>query len=536
MERDATHREHAGEIQRISGYRDFNDHPQYFRLTRWIYLRSWLSAERPSILFDLATSWLVRNKVLLPGVTTLERHIASIRERTSARLWRILSAAPTKAHREHLESLLFVSDGERQSRLDCLRQGPTRVSGPSLVKALARFEEFRSLGVGSLDLAAAPPARVKALARYAASAWAPNVARMPDERRIATLLSFARVFEVTALDDAIDLLDLLISDILAEAEKLGRKERLRTIRDLDDAALTLKDVGRILLDDDLDEINLRQAIFARVSREELAEAVTLVELLARPRDERYEKELIDRYRRVRRFLPALLKTVTFKTAPSGVSVLRALDFLRSIEGQSRPDLSGAPLGVVPSRWWHLVVSTDKQIDRRAYTLCVVSRLQDALRRRDIFVPGSERWGDPRVKLLHGKAWESARPKICHTLGHQRTAGAELSGLERLLYKAYRRSAENLPGNPAVRISKENGKDTLVLSSLEKLPEPPRLLALRDTVAALLPKVDLPEALLEVHVRTGFADEFTHVSESDARVSPHSSQIRVIRDPSRSLDD
>ena len=58
---------------------------------------------------------------------------------------------------------------------------------------------------------------------------------------------------------------------------------------------------------------------------------------------------------------------------------------------------------------------------------------------------------------------------------------------------------------------------LTLSSLDKLEEPDSLLALRDAVTARLPRVDLPEVLLEMHVRTGFADEFTHVSESDARV-------------------
>jgi hypothetical protein len=72
---------------------------------------------------------------------------------------------------------------------------------------------------------------------------------MPDDRRTATLLAFARTIETTALDDTIDVLDLLLSDILAEAAQHGRQERLRTVRDLDEAALRLRQACAILLDE-----------------------------------------------------------------------------------------------------------------------------------------------------------------------------------------------------------------------------------------------------------------------------------------------
>jgi Domain of unknown function (DUF4158) len=125
LERLATHREHAGEIRQCFGYRNFTDPPEYFRLVRWLYTRAWLSAERPVVLFDLATARLVERKILLPGVTVLSRLVARVRERTSARLWRCLSGLPTAESRRRLKALLVVPEGERVSPLDRIRRAPT---------------------------------------------------------------------------------------------------------------------------------------------------------------------------------------------------------------------------------------------------------------------------------------------------------------------------------------------------------------------------------------------------------------------------
>jgi hypothetical protein len=67
-----------------------------------------------------------------------------------------------------------------------------------------------------------------------------------------------------------------------------------------------------------------------------------------------------------------------------------------------------------------------------------------------------------------------------------------------------------------RVEKVDGKDELVLTSSDKLEEPSSLVWLRNEIAARLPRVDLPDILLEIAARTDFTAKFTHISERDSR--------------------
>ena len=95
--RGQTHREHAGEIQQAYGYRDFSDRRAQAELMVWLNARAWTMAERPSVLFDLATARLIEAKVLLPGASVLARLIAAARDQASERLYATLAEASARA-------------------------------------------------------------------------------------------------------------------------------------------------------------------------------------------------------------------------------------------------------------------------------------------------------------------------------------------------------------------------------------------------------------------------------------------------------
>ena len=157
------------------------------------------------------------------------------------------------------------------------------------------------------------------------------------------------------------------------------------------------------------------------------------------------------------------------------------------------------------------------VSRHAYSFAVLEQLQTGLKRHDVFVSPSQKWGDPRAKVLQPEAWKALRPQVCRSLGRSTDMAAELATLRQQLDASYRRTAENLGTNPFVRVERQNGKDSLTISPIVKLDTPPSLALLRSAIAGNLPLADLPDVILEVHRWTGFLDEFTHINESTARV-------------------
>ena len=509
--------EHASEICAHYGYIEITERQVGFHLTRWLYALCWTGTDRPSVLFDRAVTWLVTHKVLLPGCSTLERYIARLRGRVEERLWHSLGQGISREQQKKLENLLLVPGGSRSSPLDQLRKGPVMVSTRSLVVALMRLHSVRELGIRLPVAARIPATRVAALARFAGAAKVSAILRLPNPRRLATLVAFVHCLEASAQDDVLEVLEVLLRELFGDAIKADKKARLRTLKDLDLAAATLAGACQMLLDSTLPDADLRTRLFEKIPRNTLTLALEGVNALIRPADDVYYQELDAKYKTVRCFLPRLVEQIHFGSNVAGEPVIAAFDWLRVNMARKKPG-NDAPREVVRKPWQRHVLREDGAVDFHAYTFCVPDELHTALRRRDVFVAPSWRYADPRAGLLDGTEWEATRPIICRTLGLSAHPAPTLTAMTSELDRTYRAVISRLPDNPAVRFEKVGDKLELVLSPFDKLDEPVSLVALREKVASMLPRVDLPELILEIAARTGFTDAFTHISERTARAT------------------
>jgi len=303
------------------------------------------------------------------------------------------------------------------------------------------------------------------------------------------------------------------------------------------------------------------------SRAEVTAAVAVVDELVGDddggADAAARSALVDRYRTVRPFVDRLGTAPALTAAPGGRRVLAAV---RTLPGLAARRVRVKPLTVaeidpevVPAVWRRAVFGAtaamgrsdrrgaaeadegDAEVRRDAYVVCVLEQLHRALRVRDVFAVPALRWGDPRARLLDGPSWDAVRDDVLAGLGLAQPVETHLQARAAALDAAWRQMSARLDAAEAasegddasgdrarVRIVPAGeGRMRLAVDRLEALGEPASLVELRARTAAMLPRIDLPDLLMEVHAWTGFLDAYRHLSGARTQISDQALSVAAL---------
>ncbi|MDQ2874551.1 MAG: DUF4158 domain-containing protein [Actinomycetota bacterium] len=342
-ERRPTPFDHQQEIRQAYQWKDFASVEPEF--AAWVAARSWTSGDGPKAIFTDGVGWLRERKVLLPGVTTLARLVAKVRDDTTKRLWGVLEGLLTIGQRYVLDQLLEVPPGSRVSDLERWRKGVApRASGPTIIKALDQVSEILGLELAELGAEAlVPQRRLGELAKYGMRADASALRRHPDGRRLATLLATVRYLEGKSIVDTLELLDLLMAtELLNKAQTAADKEKVRKHPKLARASARLAVAVEALFesdgwggpDEEVHVAEVWEAIEAVISRADLRAALMLVNENAPPADatdpDDWRTELVGRYATVSGFLKVLPEIIEFGANADGTPVLEVMKALPDV--------------------------------------------------------------------------------------------------------------------------------------------------------------------------------------------------------------
>jgi len=507
-------------IRQRYGFTEFSDNgAARFRLTRWLYALCWSGDDHPGPLAGRAVSWLIANKILLPGVSVLERFVGRIRDRAQKRLWKRLVAALSNKQQDDILQLFRETGNSAFAALDHLRTLPAQRSPGEFQRHLDRLDAIRAFGLRLSPPGGVPVTSLERLARVARMGKPSAIAALQEPRRTATVAALFYTLESAAQDAAAELAEALIADMIREAETAEEKARLRRARDLDDAALLLRDMGKLVMKDDALPLNeWRDALFLHISRDRLSAAMDEIDEIARPRNARPYPELRARWRKARRLFLSIVTRLTMDASPGGKTVLGAMAYLARNTDWSKSKMDKAPTEAIPKIWHPYVLDDTGQVaDSRAYVFSMIEAWRSAIKRRDIFIRPGLRYGDPRHGMLDGALWQASKLVVCRALNRSLDAETEIATLTKNLDDAWRTVSARAKDNADLRLETVEGKSRIVVTPLDRLEETESLRTLRRCVQDRMPKAGMPDLFLEIMHRTGFASSFTHLSERQARV-------------------
>ncbi|MFQ5344184.1 MAG: DUF4158 domain-containing protein, partial [Anaerolineae bacterium] len=373
-------------------------------LQAWLVGRA-LEHDRPTLLLQLAAEKLLVDKIVRPGVTSLERLVVAARGQAQEETYQRMAPLLTDERRTALDELLKPDADKGGTPLTWLRRRATTYSPRAILATIEKLAHLRQLGVDAWDLSDITPNRLKHLAQLGKKTTNQALQRAPQTRRYPILLAFLSQMLIETTDEVVDLYIQCLGQTDARSRRDLDEFRRTAARATNEKVHLFRKLGQIVLDPKVSDGRLRAAIYRQISKDKLQTAVEECEQLVRPLDDNYFDFLARRYSYVRSFAPAFLDTCRFRSHREDDPLIEAIALLRKLNQENRRNVpEDASTVFVPAKWSPYVTADEGQINRRYYELCLLSELRNALRAGNIWLEDSRRYADPESYLISRTQW------------------------------------------------------------------------------------------------------------------------------------
>ena len=161
--RGPTRYEQLSSIKLNHGFSDLT-HPARAKLKQWLEEEA-LACVDGRVLLERLIAKMRAEKIIIPGVSVIERLTASALHSADKRVASDILALLNLTQREKLNAVIDEKTHAQQSRLSWLREPPLRVSPRGLFELLDKIDYIRALGLNTLILPDSLKPRLTQMAR-----------------------------------------------------------------------------------------------------------------------------------------------------------------------------------------------------------------------------------------------------------------------------------------------------------------------------------------------------------------------------------
>jgi TnpA family transposase len=502
--RGPTRYEQLASIKKRHGFQDLTQ-PRRAEIAAWLKTEA-IGLNDGRVLLDRLTKKLRADRIIIPGVTVIERMAAEAMHAADLQVIDEINLLLAPAQREGLDAILSEKAHARQSRLAWLREPSTKVGARSLVEILDKIDLIRATGVPRLRLPEALHPRLGQMAREGVRYTAQAFQQMGLARRHAALVATLRELEATLTDAALD----MFRSLVARANLRARKRLEETIMASADSGrerlLRIADVLEALTKAARNGRDVTAAVTSVAPLEVIEADAALIRRMTRPGRPDVLGELGPEYRVFKRVGSRFLASFTFEGRASTAPLRAACEALVALGGDWRKPLpENLPLGHIERRWRPHVIGRDG-VDRTYWELATYFALSDALASGDIWVPTSRLHRSLEVLLAPGAASAPSPARLPQAPeltadAWIKMASAQLDGALLGLSRGLSVKDARLFAGDKLRFPKEPSTDLT--------NDGAKQLALRSY--GFLPPTRITDVLSQINRWTGFVSHFGHVS-------------------------
>jgi TnpA family transposase len=478
--------------------------------------------ERSGALLAGARQFLKERHIIFPADYALSRIIGEQRRLAREQIYhKVAEALPGETSRK-LNALLEVKANEKVSDLQKLKANPGRSSAGAMQSLMEKLSLIEATGVLAMDLTWLNSNYQRALFHYVRKSSVHRLREVTQPRHHAALVCFLWQSYRDAVDQAVDMFDKLLTGLHTQAENELDQQMRDQRRKIRTSLTTLQALGEIILDDSIQDAQLRERIFKAIPREELAAQVDDLSEWVSGKNSDLFHGIVRRFGYLRRFSPTFLEALEFfqDSQEADIPCLEALKVLRELNADNKRTLpEDAPLDFIPKRLLPMIMEGGAP-NKRAWECALLLRLRVEIKLGNISVKHSKRFGRFDDFFIPRQRWESVQEEFFRRSGLPANPQEVGGYLRERLNQAYDLFLKRAPTNSYATVDGEGWH--LSVDASEKLDKDlqAQLERLKDWLSKQMRHIRLPDLLIEVDNELRFTDHFLPSAQRGERHPEH----------------
>ncbi len=477
-------------------------------LERFVYEQSW-QLEQTAALQARAKAFLKEQGILQPADYRIARIVSEQRKLAREAIFDRIAASITPQLERTLAELLVVKTGEKVSELQLVKANLGKPSVTAIQAAIRKLHTIEATGATAVDLSWLSSNYQRALYHQVRKSSVHRLREIAPARSTASLICFLWQSYRDAVDQTVDMFDKLMTRAHSYAQKDLDEQLRRQRKTIRTQLATLQTLGEIILDEEVPDIDLRAAVFERISRSQLAGCVQgAAEWVTGKKSEMFHG-VVRRYGTLRQFSPALLEALELLQDVEGdeSSFLQAVRTLKEANASGKRKLPATvPTSFVPQRL-RSVVGEGKQLDRRAWECALLLKLRDEIRAGNVSVKHSKRFGRLADFFIPRERWAEMRTGFFERAGLPADPREVPAYLQQRLGHAFDQFLSTSPTNSYATVDDKGWHLSADPADKPDDESKAKLAHLNGWLAQHMRQIRLPDLLIEVDNDLGFTRHF-----------------------------